>query len=308
MKGLTATLSVLLIFSILLSLATTISSKNLEFKETLYKNFVADRVFAKYDNIEFDLLRIMKEVLGITVAVNESSSNIVIFQETLPHLDSNVYAYQQGLDNLTYFVNNYMNESNLNTILKPDDIRDNLLLMIRPYDINYTHAITSEIGKTGGEGGSTGRILDIIPKDTSQLTKYKIILVLNGEIKNTQWEQSCSPGTLTWEIITIGTNRQDTQTKNINPADTTCTYRINTIDDETKGWIRIHNAYRTSYPGSLTIRYHINNFDSPLIFNSTISLSLADVPEKVKITLLPDIIKVNEVLYNIGRNDTAYIY
>ena len=66
----------------------------------------------------------------------------------------------------------------------------------------------------------------------------------------------------------------------------------------------------THNPTSSVADRGVLQFDVQQNCNATsqISLNLTDIPGKLAIGLPPDIIQVKEVLYEIEKNDTIYIY
>lgn len=297
MKGLTITLSVLIIFGITLSLSFLFASRSLEFSRALDKNLVSDRVYYKFDSISSDLLRIVRQIYGLNVSVEENDFTIVTFQEELPKSWSEYFDFLSALTLFKSFSETYT-ETNLVTSVNTTDLIAKMPLVVLPYNISYEHKnIVETLSWSWGNLGD--EYLKITPINVNLLKSYDISLRLVGEKKKditTSLTGECEVGNLRWNITTVADDGSITNITYIDPEED-CSF---IVYRGTGKFVNFTN--NENIPGELIVRIKVLK----PIFN--ISLNLTDIPGKTEVSLPPQIIQIKETLYQIEKNDTAYFY
>lgn len=296
MKGFVSTLSILLFFLVIFSLASIISIKGTEFSDIATRNLILDRTYNKFISIEYGIERILEEELNLanlSFSIVENKFNLVAFNQTLPFFAGD---FREDIKRFENFSETKMSEINLIVDLDFDKLNECGQLTIIPYNISYGTLDGSVCGFGTGQ-----RDLKIDPRNSwTFVNSYKMIFKVNaslGEAGGSWKSAACKKdGTLLWNITVVGNDSTyGPQTGLIKPS-ANCNFNI-----ENSVGSRILQA---SNEGNSVLTITINPGFS---VSTSVTLNLTDTPGKVRIGLPPQSIKVKETLYQIEKNDTVYI-
>jgi hypothetical protein len=296
MKGFVSSLIILLIFLTVLSLSAVFSTKFLDYRDVINRNSILDRVYYKFDSINYAVLRILYEELGIDkleITIKEDTLNYVTFKQIVP-LD--LSEYKSDLDNFEKFAEQKMNETNLAVDLNLTGVKNIFPLLILPYGTTY-----GEIIRPFGQ-----REIRIDPNGgLTYLNGYTMVFeVMDGDFTDVSWHPSCKPKdkNIMWNITMKGKNGVYTEVRYIGTTEAQCKFTVKTVCPGNNGFIEVRNAEYQE--GGLTVR--VQQQCSVL---SSIALNFTDIPGKVRVVFVaPQSIKIKETLYQIEKNDTIYIY
>lgn len=313
MKSLTTTLSVFLMFGVILSLSLMFSSKTSEFNDILNRKFVTDRIYYKFDSIETSLLKIVKDIHKINVTIEEDDFINVTFQENLPKSEDENDDFESAADTFKSFVEG-LPEANFLTFVNSTRLKSNMTLIVRPYNISYDHL---NLGEDPNDPPDGLEFLKIRPQNPDYVEQYNIVVKIgdkNLDAGDTECSGDsncdCTPpfssGDLIWNITTIDKDDEYFNDLISLNYDDRCEFII-TISGIAK---RLNFTNDRNERGSLIYRARIQlgggtPDKSP---DLSISLNLTDIPGRTKVTLPQRIINIKETLYQIERNDTAYIH
>ena len=299
MKGLTFTVALMFFALSLLVFSSLYQLGLLEFNRLTNKNSLMDRIYYKYDSLENSLRNILNEELGfdkLNVSFSEGNFNVVNFTEQLP-LDPSVY--KTDIDRYKIFAETKLTEPNIFVSLNISEIRDNLPLTILPYNIDYLHI-----------NGLGQRQVEVDPKTSwNSIKSYyvKITLLEQGNLTEPgEWSGAgCTGNDFRLDVTVIGNTSTFRDARNIDSA-RMCKLPVDDIDCPAGlGFVKVtQNANsREEDRGVLQIDVQQN-----CNITAEISLNLTDMPGKLGVGLPAQSIKVKEMLYEIEKNDTIYIY
>ncbi len=290
MKGILSSLIVFLIFSAVLSMAYMLSTKNLESQENLARSIILDRVYYKFNSMEFAVVRVLQEVLGfkgLNITIMEDGFNLVTLTETLPQ---NVATFGNEMNKLENFGENKANETNMVVGLDFQTIKDWMPLYILPYNISYLHP-----------NGFGQRDLRITPGNSwSYVNSYTMVFVVNSTLGNDggSWNSAAckKDADLVWNITVIGTGSTYKKTNNVKRS-SNCNFNI---ENPSGGRIlQVSNEDNSVLTVTINPGFEVT---------STITINLTDTTGKIRVCLAPQSIKVKETLYQIDKNDTVCMY
>jgi len=290
MKGIVSSLIIFLSFITIFSFVYMVSTKNLEMQDVATTNLILDKVYYKFNSIEFAVVRTLQEAFGyngMNITLVEDGFNLITLTENLPQ---DMTTFNGEMDKLENFAESKANETNMVISLDFQTIKDWMPLYIFPYNISYIHP-----------NGFGQRDLKVLPGNSwSYLNGYIMNLTVNSTLGSDggSWNSAAckNNGDLTWNITVVGIGSTYNKT-NVIKRSANCNFNINT-------------------PGGSRI-LQVSNEDNSILtitvnpgFNitSTITLNLTDIPGKVRLCLAPQSIKVKETLYEIEKNDTVCMY
>ena len=112
MKGFVSTLSILLFFLVIFSLASIVSIKGTEFSDIATRNVILDRTYNKFISIEHGIEKIIEEELNLanlSFSINENKFNLVTFNQTLPFFAGD---FREDIRRLENFTETKLDETN----------------------------------------------------------------------------------------------------------------------------------------------------------------------------------------------------
>ena len=297
MKGFVATLSILLFFLVIFSLASIVSIKETEFSDISTRNLILDRVYNKFIGVEHGIERILEEESGfggINITIKENQFNLVKFEEILP---TNATNFKDDINRFESFTELKTNETNLIIDLNLTALKNCLPLTIIPYNITYSHPDRS--GCLQGQ-----EELKINPNPSLNfLNSYTTVFKLINASLTSDPEfggPGCNNGNLVWNVTVIGDGSTfGPVIKNVQP-DKMCKLNVIATCNPTafKASIKEGNVP----DGLMTVEVQPG-----CSIISSVALNLTDIDGKVRVGVSPQSIKVKETLYQIEKNDTVYI-
>lgn len=300
MKGFVSTLTILLLFFAIFSLASTFSTKSTEYLDIPIRSLISDKVYNKFISIVYGVERILEEESsygGLIIKIHENNFSYVTLNETIPTQNNNTF--KTDMERFRNFTETKFGETNLVVDLNFTEIENCLPLNILPYNISYTHPDRPTDGPKCL--ANQQEEIKVLPdKSWNYVNSYTMIFEVNssiGEAGGSRNSMACKTNaTLTWNITVIGNNTAYNEIAKINPSSSPCSFIMKDLADNKI--IDIRNEANST----------LNILLQPgFIANSSLTLNLTDIAGKITVGLSPQAIKVKETLYQIEKNDTVYI-
>jgi len=278
---------------------------NVRTRSLTSENLIADRIYYIYGFIEHSVVEIIEEELGsiiesitMNVTVDEQQDfSYVTFTEKLPQ---NVSDFNEDLSKYEDFVENYLNETNIEIKTTISGLGGNMKNVIEPYGITYTHDIPW--------GNGDKRQYEVTPGENESSLDYVNAYTISVQLINgwevmperAQWGPK-KDGDLKFNITIISYDGQPVySTEEYLDRTDKSEFKIDTnttLGGYFEGWVRA--VISDTYNSGLLFEMHLCEG-----IVST-ELNLTDVPEETRIDLPGGKINVVETLYNIEKNGTV---
>ena len=302
MKGIMASVIVLLAFLSALLVAIAFAEDIQQNYDVVSVNAVNDRIFYKFSAIENSIIEIIENDLEnlVRLDVREDNNSYVTINFTLPSRSDN---FVSDLLDYESFAEIELNETTLFIDLELDEVRNCFPLTVWPYNISYG---TEDGLGSCGFGNDETTVRAVPNDDPSEVLGYYSIVSLIGSdlnVGSASWTPAidCTGGTLNWTIsVTNSTTNYGPISNMIDPAGS-CVF---TIDDVASTQIlSIENKPGGSDPDA-TLEFTLEpGFNA----SYSVTMELLERSGKTYIGLPPQSINLRETLFQIEKNGTVLI-